>query len=153
MLSVLWITKLVVQGEFGFMNWYFWDKEYNNVNVRDTLDTSNMISGHCVSLCDREKNHNCDWWPTRCSFFGLFIYLFPIGSTCFGRCFPPSSGALDCIYSFWYCPPIYMGEISPTSCNNCVFYSQWLYSTCFGWQSHPSSGVQCCIWLQVSWLT
>ena len=37
-------------------------------------------------------------------------------------------------------------EISPTRCNNCVFYSQWLYSTCFGWQSHPSSGVQCCIW-------
>ena len=46
----------------------------------------------------------------------------------------------------------YGGE-SPTRCNNCVFYSQWLYSTCFGWQSHPSSGVQCCIWPQVSWLT
>jgi len=25
--------------------------------------------------------------------------LFPVGSTCFGRCFRPSSGALDCIYS------------------------------------------------------
>ena len=24
------------------------------------------------------------------------------------------------------------GEISPTRCNNCVFYSEWLYSTCFG---------------------
>ena len=48
---------------------------------------------------------------------------------------------------------IQCGEISPTRCNNCVFYSQWLYSTCFGWQSHPSSGVQCCIWPQVSWLT
>ena len=23
------------------------------------------------------------------------------------------------------------GEISPTRCGNCVFYSQWLYSTCF----------------------
>ena len=45
------------------------------------------------------------------------------------------------------------GEISPTRCNNCVFYSQWLYSTCFEWQSHPSSGVRCCIWPQVSWLT
>ena len=41
---------------------------------------------------------------------------------------------------------LYSGEISPTRCNNCVFYSQWLYSICFGWQSHPSSGVQCCIW-------
>ena len=27
---------------------------------------------------------------------------------------------------------LYIGEISPTRCNNCVFYSQWLYSTCFG---------------------
>ena len=35
----------------------------------------------------------------------------------------------------------YSGEISPTRCNNCVFYSQWLYPTCVGWQSHPSSGV------------
>ena len=23
-------------------------------------------------------------------------------------------------------------EINPTRCNNCVYYSQWLYSTCFG---------------------
>jgi hypothetical protein len=36
----------------------------------------------------------------------LFIYLFLISSTGFGRCIRPSSGALDCIYSFWYCPPI-----------------------------------------------
>ena len=34
------------------------------------------------------------------------IYLFLISSTCLGRCLRPSSGALDCIYSFWYCPPI-----------------------------------------------
>jgi len=27
--------------------------------------------------------------------------LFLVGCTCFGRCFRPSSGALDCIYSFW----------------------------------------------------
>ena len=51
------------------------------------------------------------------------------------------------------CIMLYIGEISPTRCNNCVFYSQWLYATGFGWQSHPSSGVQCCIWPQVSWLT
>ena len=38
---------------------------------------------------------------------------------------------------------LYSGEIIPTRCNNCVFYSQRLYSTCFGWQSHPSSGAQC----------
>jgi len=27
--------------------------------------------------------------------------LFLVDFTCFGRCFRPSSGALDCIYSFW----------------------------------------------------
>jgi hypothetical protein len=27
--------------------------------------------------------------------------LFLVGSTCFGRCFRPSSGALYYIYSFW----------------------------------------------------
>ena len=27
--------------------------------------------------------------------------LFLVSSTCFGRCFRPSSGALDCIYSIW----------------------------------------------------
>jgi len=31
-----------------------------------------------------------------------FIHSFLISSTCFGRCFRPSSGELDCIYSFWY---------------------------------------------------
>jgi len=30
----------------------------------------------------------------------LFIYLFLISSTCFGRCLRPSPGALACIYSF-----------------------------------------------------
>ena len=42
-----------------------------------------------------------NWWPTRCK---LCIYLYPISSTYFGRCFRPSSGALDCIYNFWYSP-------------------------------------------------
>jgi len=27
--------------------------------------------------------------------------LFLVSCTCFGRCFRPSSGALDCIYSIW----------------------------------------------------
>jgi len=50
--------------------------------------------------------YNCKLWPTRCNNFGVFIYLFLINPTCFGRCLRPSSGALDCIYSIWYCPPI-----------------------------------------------
>jgi len=28
-------------------------------------------------------------------------FLFLVSSTCFGQCFRPSSGALDCIYSIW----------------------------------------------------
>jgi len=28
-----------------------------------------------------------------------------ISSTCFGRWFRPSSGALDCVYSLWYNAP------------------------------------------------
>jgi hypothetical protein len=34
------------------------------------------------------------------------IYLFLISSICFGRFLRPSSGALDCIYGIWYCPPV-----------------------------------------------
>ena len=34
------------------------------------------------------------------------IYLLLINSTCVGRCLRPSSGALDCIYSIWYWPPL-----------------------------------------------
>ena len=30
------------------------------------------------------------------------------------------------------CIMLYSGEISPTRCNNCVFYSQWLYSNVSG---------------------
>ena len=33
----------------------------------------------------------------------ILIYLFLVISTCFGRCFRPSSGAYHCNYSFWYC--------------------------------------------------
>jgi len=52
------------------------------------------------------RYYNCKWWPTICNYFDLFIYLFLICSTCFGRRLRPSSGALDCIYSIWYCPPV-----------------------------------------------
>ena len=33
-------------------------------------------------------------------------YLFLVSSTCFGRYIRPSSGARDCIYCFWQCPPM-----------------------------------------------
>ena len=56
-----------------------------------------------------------NWWPSRCNFW--FIYLYPISSTCFGRCFRPSSGALDCIYSIWYSPPCCCQPVSWTRWN------------------------------------
>ena len=43
-----------------------------------------------------------EWVQTK---FQLINLLFQVGSTCFGRCFRPSSGALDCIYNIWYCSP------------------------------------------------
>ena len=46
------------------------------------------------------------WMTTNTMRLFWLIYLFQISSTCFGRCFRPSSGALYSIYSFWYCPPI-----------------------------------------------
>ena len=53
------------------------------------------------------------------------IYLSLINSTCFGRCLSPSSVALDCICSFWYCPPILlpagvMDEMELMSSISCV---------------------------------
>ena len=33
----------------------------------------------------------------------ISIYLLLISSTCFGRCFRPSSGAYHCNYGVWYC--------------------------------------------------
>ena len=56
-----------------------------------------LFYGHLTTLAVIRN-----WWLTRCKF--LFIYLYQISSTCFGRCFRPSSGALDCIYSFRYSP-------------------------------------------------
>jgi hypothetical protein len=38
-------------------------------------------------------------WPTRCTV--QVNLLFKVGCTCFRRCFRPSSGALDHIYSIW----------------------------------------------------
>ena len=42
--------------------------------------------------------------PNKIQLFWL-IYLFLVSSTCFGRRLRPSSGALDCIFSFLYRPP------------------------------------------------
>ena len=46
-----------------------------------------------------------------------FINLFPISSTCFGRCVRPPSGAHDCAYSFWYSSPMLLPQVSWTRWN------------------------------------
>jgi len=48
------------------------------------------------------------------------MYLLLIISTCFGRCFRPSSGAYHGNYSFWYCQPLLLlaGVATPASSNS-----------------------------------
>ena len=50
---------------------------------------------------NNNNNNNID--TTRCN--NNSIIVIPISSTCFGRWFRPSSGALDCDYSLWYNAP------------------------------------------------
>jgi len=50
------------------------------------------------------------------------IYSFLISSSCFGRCFRPSSGAYHCNYSFWYCPPmLLLAAPAVDNTRNCIF--------------------------------
>ena len=49
----------------------------------------------CVSVNDHQQDAT------------ILAYLFtPNQRYMFRGCLRPSSGALDCIYNFWYCPPI-----------------------------------------------
>ena len=72
-----------------------WWKTWGNRMPEPEHNFDVSVSVHC--------KYSCEWWPTRCNYFWL-IYLFLIRSTCFGQCLRPTSGALDCIYSFWYSP-------------------------------------------------
>ena len=88
------------------------------------------------------------------------IYLFLISSTCFGRFLRPSSGALDCIYSFWYCPPLlllagvvdemglspisYFSRIIIIIIINESFYSLW--SIGHPWSSSRHCNLQLSTW-------
>ena len=65
-----------------------------------------VVSMKIVLLCNITP-HNCKWWPTRCNYFGLFIYSESAVHV-FRRCLCPPSGTLDCIYSIWYCPPVFL---------------------------------------------
>ena len=48
----------------------------------------------------------------------LILLIISISSTCFGRLFRPSSGALDCVYSLWYKAQTMLP--AGTSCKHCI---------------------------------
>ena len=57
----------------------------------------------CFRKIAKSDYYFCHKWcrqPTWCNINDLL--LIPIGWTCFGRWFSPSSGALDCVCSLWY---------------------------------------------------
>jgi len=64
----------------------------------------------------------------------ILIYLFLNSSTCFGRCFLPSSGAYHCNYSLWYCPPMLLlaGVLI-------MFHRPWLKSVPPNTQHQPAA--------------
>ena len=68
------------------------------------------------------------------------IYLFLISSTCFGRCLRPSSGALDCIYGIWYCPPLLLlaGVVDEMERQFSTFYRSRRFITAFTSARHLS---------------
>jgi hypothetical protein len=81
------------------------------------------------------------------------IYLFLISSTCFGRCLRPSSGEFDCIYIFWYFPPILLLAGVMDEMERQFHFIFWIIyfflisSTCFGRCLQPSSGALDCIYI------
>jgi len=61
------------------------------------------VSSHCVPKLDVYESVHCDTImkvTNKMQLYRLIYYSF-VSSTCFGRCFRPSSGALDSIYSIW----------------------------------------------------
>ena len=77
--------------------------------------------------------------------FATFYLFTLISSTCFGRCFRPSSGAYHCNYRFCYCPPMLLCLRASlvqlqliTNKMQLFFYLFTLISsTCFGRCFHP----------------
>jgi hypothetical protein len=67
--------------------------------------------GTKINITDTHNNNTCDKYKSSLRhihdpvLLSLKIegvrLLFFVSSTCFGRCFYPSSRALDCIYSIW----------------------------------------------------
>jgi len=67
-----------------------------------------------------------------------FIYLFLVSSTCFGRCLHPSTGACDCIYSFWCCPPMLLPVDVMDEMELLVMSTDVGAGWCHGWYGNPS---------------
>jgi hypothetical protein len=85
--------------------------------------------------------------PTRCNV--SWIYLFYRRSTCIRPFLRPSSGALNCIYSFRYCQSILLltatvdeMEFQGVPCHPLIYF--YRRSTCFRLFLRPSSGALNC---------
>jgi hypothetical protein len=62
------------------------------------------VEGRHFTTSDVHESVHCDTTmkiTKTCTIYRLIKLLFQVSSTCFGRCFRPSPGALDCIYSIW----------------------------------------------------
>jgi len=83
----------------GFVRLY--SEETFNV-VCELLCPSITSSKHLSASSTRSSSQ---WFkqPTRCNNNNSLV--ISISSTCFGRQFRPSSGALDCVYSLWHNTP------------------------------------------------
>ena len=77
----------------GALKMYHWSYLLCSVAVFTTSFKNNKFP-HFTSTIDNQQDAT------------ILIYLLLIRSTCFGRCFRPSSGAYQYNYSFWYCPPM-----------------------------------------------
>jgi len=70
--------------------------------VKQTDKIKCKIKVHvCVTVQHLYSNIN-----SRLDAIMVILLTISISSTCFGREFRPSSGALDCVYSLWYKAPM-----------------------------------------------
>ena len=108
-------------------SWYFIWSDYVRPRTLLCLNNKALIETRNPKISFLSPHYDTQQKCTRndrdVRLLQMCVYILCL---CFrASCFNSSNNPTRCNY---------IGEISPTRCNNCVFYSQWLYSTCFGWQ-------------------
>ena len=92
----------------------------------------NQHSTEWIIMKDRTRLSTPIIQPTRCTRY-IKLFIIVKRSTCFGRSFPPSWGAQNCVYS---------NGIYQTAAATCC-YRGWDGTQ---WSFHPSSGAQNCLY-------